>query len=118
MAGQVLRMNGNGRLTAPPQVEVVLVTNSVDGMVSEGRGCGPETGGIALARFSPRADNGNGVGTPAQRDKRRVRCAGGGRITRNARSLWNLRSFRNLRKPDTVSATHGLSVSQGGAAKS
>jgi hypothetical protein len=35
MAGQGLRMNGNGRLTAPPQLEAVLATNSVYGMVFE-----------------------------------------------------------------------------------
>jgi hypothetical protein len=35
MAGQGLRMNGNGRLTAPPQLEAVLATNSVSSMVFE-----------------------------------------------------------------------------------
>ena len=55
MAGQVLRMNGNGRLTAPPEFKVVLVTNSVDGMRSEGRRSWPPTGSTTLASFSLRA---------------------------------------------------------------
>jgi hypothetical protein len=33
--GQVLSMNANGRLTAPPQHEAVLATNSAYGMVFE-----------------------------------------------------------------------------------
>ena len=31
-AGQVLRMDPNGRLTTPPRIEAVLVTNSGDGL--------------------------------------------------------------------------------------
>jgi hypothetical protein len=106
MAGQVLRMNVNGRLTAPPQVEVALVTNSVGGMVSEGRKSGPTTGGTTLASFFP----GPGM---RMRDKRRNLCAGG-RAAMGARGLgWF----------DPVSATHvfmahGLSVSQEAAAGS
>jgi len=53
MAGQVLRMNGNGRLTAPPEFKVVLVTNSVDGMMSQGTRNRPRTGSTRLASFSP-----------------------------------------------------------------
>lgn len=101
MAGQVLRMNGNGRLTAPPQLEVALVTNSVYGMMLEGRNSGPTTGGITLASFSP------GTGTQT-RNKRKGLCAGG-----HAAS-----GVRNLRKFDPVSATHLLSVSQEAAAGS
>jgi hypothetical protein len=101
MAGQVLRMNVNGRLTAPPQVEVALATNSVDGMVSEGRISWPTTGGTTLASFSP----GPGM---RMRDERRVLCAGG----RAASSAHGLRKF------DPVSATHLLSVSQEAAAGS
>ena len=69
MAGQVLRMNVNGRLTAPPEVEVALVTNSVDGMVSGGWNSGPATGGTTLAKFSP------GSGT-RMREERRISCVG------------------------------------------
>src|ERR1700679_3593355 len=106
MAGQDLRMNVNGRLTAPPQVEVALVTNSVDDMVSEGWNDGPTTGGTTLAKFSP----GSGMQT---RDERGNLCAGG-RAAMGARGLgWF----------DPVSATHvsiaqGLSVSQEAAAGS
>ena len=101
MAGQVLRMNVNGRLTAPPEVEVVLVTNSVDDMVSEGRSSGPTAGGTTLASFSP----GPGMQT---RNERKVLYAGG----RAASSAHGLRKF------DPVSATHLLSVSQEAAAGS
>jgi hypothetical protein len=69
MAGQVLRMNGNGRLTAPPQVEVALVTNSVDGMVSGGWMSGPTTGGTPLVKVSP--DSGMRM-----RDERGISCVG------------------------------------------
>jgi hypothetical protein len=106
MAGQVLRMNGNGRLTAPPQVEVALVTNSVDGMMSRGRSSGLPTGGTTLARFSP----GSGM---RMREERRSSCAGR-RAAEGARMMgWF----------DPVSATHvcmaqGLSVSQEAAAGS
>ena len=95
MAGQVLRMNVNGRLTAPPEVEVALVTNSVDGMVSEGRNSGPTTGGTTLAKFSP------GSGT-RMREERRISCVG-----RRAVAGAHL-----VGKCNPVSATHQLSVSQ------
>ena len=101
MAGQVLRMNVNGRLTAPPQVEVALVTNSVDGMLSGGWNSGPATGGTTLAKFSP------GFGT-RMREERRVSCAG----KRAAHDVRGLGWF------DPVSATHFLSVSQEAAAGS
>jgi hypothetical protein len=47
-------MSGNGRLTAPPEFKVVLVTNSVYGMMSEGRRSRPATGISTLASFSPK----------------------------------------------------------------
>ena len=104
MAGQVLRMNGNGRLTAPPQVEVALVTNSVDGMVSGGWMYGLPTGGTTLAKVSP------GSGT-RMREERRISCAG-------RRAVAGAQRFGKF---DPVSATHvsmaqGLSVSQEAAA--
>ena len=106
MAGQVLRMNVNGRLTAPPAVEVVLVTNSVDDMVSEGRMDWPETSGTTLAKFFP----GPGM---RRRDERRVLCAGG-------RAAMGAHEFGWF---DPVSAMHvsiaqDLSVSQEAAAGS
>jgi len=51
-AGQVLRMNVNGRLTAPPRHEVELVTNSVCAILPEGVGKKPEAGGTPLESFS------------------------------------------------------------------
>ena len=101
MAGQVLRMNVNGRLTAPPQVEVALVTNSVDGMVSGGWKSGPTTGGTTLAKFSP----GSGM---RMREERGNPYAG----RRAARDVHGFGWF------DPVSATHLLSVSQEAAAGS
>jgi hypothetical protein len=101
MAGQVLRMNVNGRLTAPPEVEVVLVTNSVDDMVSEGRSSGPTAGGTTLASFSP------GSGT-RMREGRRISCVGG-------RAAEGAQMFGKF---DPVSATHFLSESQEAAAGS
>ena len=106
MAGQVLRMNGNGRLTAPPQVEVALVTNSVDGMMSRGRKNRLTTGGTTLAKFSP------GSGT-RMREGRRISCVGGRAVAGAQQFGWF----------DPVSATHvcmaqGLSVSQEAAAGS
>lgn len=101
MAGQGLSMNGNGRLTAPPQVEVALVTNSVDGMVLEGRMAWPTTRGTTLASFSP------GTGTQTREEREDLRA--GGRAVVGANSL---------RKFDPVSATQGLSVPQGVAAGS
>ena len=100
MAGQVLRMNVNGRLTAPPQVEVALVTNSVDGMVSGGWSK-PTAGGTTLAKFSP------GSGT-RMREGRRISCAG-------RRAAEGAQKFGKF---DPVSATHFLSVSQEAAAGS
>ena len=105
MAGQVLRMNVNGRLTAPPQVEVALVTNSVDGMVSEGRMTWSETRGTTLASFS----TGTCSRTRTLRGILRVGVRSGGRADAGAGSL---------RKFDPVSATHLLSVSQEAAAGS
>jgi hypothetical protein len=101
MAGQVLRMNVNGRLTAPPQVEVALVTNSVDGMVSEGWKYGLTAGGTTLAKVSP----GSGMRT---REGRRVLCAG-------RRAVAGAYKFGKF---DPVSATQVLSVSQEAAAGS
>ncbi len=106
MAGQGLSMNGNGRLTAPPQVEVALVTNSVDGMVLEGRMAWPTTRGTSLASFSP----GTGTQTRNQREDLRV---GAARFSRHAGT-----GSQGLGKFDPVSATQGLSVPQGVAAGS
>ena len=111
MAGQVLRMNVNGRLTAPPQVEVVLVTNSVDDMVSEGRSSGPTTGGTTLAKFSP----GSGI---RMREERRLVCVGG----RAAQGAHGLGKFDPVSAAQ-VSIAHvfiaqGLSESQEAAAGS
>jgi len=105
MAGQVLRMNVNGRLTAPPQVEVALVTNSVDGMVSGGWKYGLTTGGTTLAKVSP----GSGM---RMREERRSSCVGG-------RAVAGVR----FGKLHPVTAIHvcmaqGLSVSQEAAAGS
>jgi hypothetical protein len=99
-------MNVNGRLTAPPEVEVVLVTNSVDDMVSRGRSSGPTTGGTTLAKFSP------GSGT-RMREERRILCAG-------RRAAEGAQMFGGF---DPVTAIHvcmaqGLSVSQEAAAGS
>jgi hypothetical protein len=101
MAGQVLRMNDNGRLTAPPQVEVALVTNSVVGMVSEGWKSGLTAGGTSLAKFSPDS----GMRT---RDERGISCAG-------RRAVAGAQRFGKF---DPVSATQVLSVSQEAAAGS
>jgi hypothetical protein len=95
MAGQVLRMNVNGRLTAPPLPEVALVTNSVDGIVLEGGNDQPKTRGTTLAKW----------------------CFGTGSRTRNQRGtlrVWGRAgsSAENLRKLDPVSAAHGLPVSR------
>ena len=89
MAGQVLRMNVNGRLTAPPQVEVVLVTNSVDGIVLEGERVEPTTRGTTLANWS--------LGT--------------GSRTRILRGILQADSgARGLGKFDPVSVAHRLSA--------
>jgi len=106
MAGQVLRMNVNGRLTAPPEVEVALVTNSVDGMVSEGRNSGPTTGGTTLASFTP----GSGM---RMREGRRLVCVGG----RAAQGAQRFGKFDPV-SAKHVSITQGLSVSQEAAAGS
>lgn len=99
MAGQVLRMDVNGRLTAPPELEAALVTNSVDGMVSESRGCGLPIRGTTLARISP------GTGTQT-REERIGLWAGGGAAFE--RGLWKLESVSAVHG----SAAQGLSVSQ------
>jgi hypothetical protein len=105
MAGQVLSMNVNGRLTAPPRVEVALVTNSVDGMVFGGRMVAPTTRGTTLASFS----TGTCLGTRTLRGAWRVGVRAGGRADAGAEVL---------REFDPVSATHLLSASQGVAAGS
>ena len=94
-------MNVNGRLTAPPQVEVALVTNSVDGMMSGGWLDGLTTGGTTLAKFSP----GSGM---RMREERRNSCVGG-------RAVASAQVFGKLHP---VSATQVLSVSQEAAAGS
>ena len=98
MAGQGLSMNGNGRLTAPPEVEVALVTNSVDGMVLEGGMARPTTRGTTLASFSP------GIGTRTREEREDLR-AGAARLSR--RGVAGLQGFGKF---DPVSATQGLSV--------
>ena len=94
-----MSMNVNGRLTAPPQDEVALVTNSVDGIVWEGRDEWPETRGTTLVHslFS------NGLGT---RTLRAVLRAGRRRAGFGAGGPG---------KYDPVSVTHGLSASWGAA---
>ncbi len=106
MAGQGLSMNGNGRLTAPPQVEVALVTNSVDGMVLEGRMAWPTTRGTTLASFSP------GTGTQTREEREDLR-AGAARLPGR-----DVLGSQGLGKFDPVSATQGLSVPQEVAAGS
>jgi hypothetical protein len=111
MAGQVLRMNVNGRLTAPPEVEVALVTNSVDDMEPEGRSSRPTAGGTTLASFS------TGPGMRMREERRNLYA--GARAAEGAHGLGWL---------DPVSATHvsiahvfiaqDLSVSQEAAAGS
>ena len=105
MAGQGLRMNVNGWLTAPPQVEDVLVTNSVDGMVSEGRKQQPKTRGTTLEYRS--------FGTCS-----RTRILRGTLRAETAR--WFQRAAlgaQGLRKFDPVSATHHLSDPRGAVAR-
>jgi hypothetical protein len=96
-----LRMNVNGRLTAPPLPEVALVTNSVDGIVLEGGNDQPKTRGTTLAK----------------------RCFGFGSRTRIGRGTlrvgitarWFQRAALGalgLRKFDPVSATHRLPVAR------
>ena len=98
-------MNVNGRLTAPPQVEVALVTNSVDGMVSGGWSK-PTTGGTTLASFTP----GSGM---RMREGRRLVCVGG----RAAQGAQRFGKFDPVAAKH-VSITQGLSVSQEAAAGS
>lgn len=100
MAGQGLRMNVNGRLTAPPQVEAVLATNSVDGIVSKGRIEWPGARGTTLGHIF--LDTGLRMRTLRSDLQVEQRCAGTG-----GRGLW---------KSDPVSATHGLSASREAAA--
>jgi hypothetical protein len=110
MAGQVLRMNVNGRLTAPPQVEVALVTNSVDDMVSEGRNSRPRTRGTTLAFSS----FGTGSRTRTLRGTLRV-----GTVRCFERSVSDaLLHAPGLQKFDPVSAAHRLSASREAAARS
>ncbi|AEU38212.1 hypothetical protein AciX8_3929 [Granulicella mallensis MP5ACTX8] len=52
MAGQVLRMNVNGRLTTPPRIEAVLVTNSVCSDLLQGSFVRPEARGLILEQSS------------------------------------------------------------------
>ena len=110
MAGQVLRMNGNGRLTAPPQVEVALVTNSVDGMMSGSRKSGLTAGGTTLAKFSP----GSGLRT---RDERGFPCAGR-RAAEGAQRIGMAPVTAIHGCMDHVFTAQGLSVSQEAAAGS
>ncbi len=88
-------MQKNGRLTAPPQLEAVLVTNSVCCKSLKGRMDRPEARGTTLAQPSL----GNRPG----------RCSAQtfGQVYASAHSLGKL---------DPVSATHRLSSSQGVAA--
>ena len=101
MAGQGLRMNVNGRLTAPPLTEVALVTNSVDGIVLEGGKDQPKTRGTTLAKWS--------LGTCSQTRTLRGTLRVGGRAGSSAGSL---------RKFYPVSVTHGLSDSREAVARS
>ncbi len=97
-------MNGNGRLTAPPQVEVALVTNSVDGMVSGGWNEGPTTGGTTLAKISP--------GSCRRMRDERSNSRAGRRAAEGARTV-------GVSNPVTaihVCMAQGLSVSQEAAA--
>lgn len=100
MAGQGLRMNVNGRLTAPPQVEAVLATNSVDGIVSKGSGEGPGTRGTTLGYiFLDKGLRTRTLREDLQMERRRAGTGGCG--------LW---------KFDPVSVTHGLSALREAAA--
>ena len=95
-AGQVLRMHVNGRLTATPQYEAVLVTNSVCRLLLQGDSR-PEARGTSLENSSQDTRFGS----------RRLRTA------RHARS-----SGRTHRKFDPVSAAQFLSEFQGVASTS
>ena len=81
-------MNANGRLTAPPELRAVLVTNSVFGNLLQGRLARPEARGNLLATppFSTRPD------------------------VRHARKSGDARSERRFRKSDPVSAALLLSA--------
>ena len=63
MAGQVLRMLVNGRLTAPPPIEAVLVTNSVASVVVADRWSNSAASGLSLDT----PPLGNSSGTPRKR---------------------------------------------------
>jgi hypothetical protein len=76
MAGQGLSMNANGRLTAPPQVEVALVTNSVCGMVFRGAFKQLSTRGIPLDTSSFGPDSCHVQGTGRVRADRGIRGFG------------------------------------------
>ena len=101
MAGQGLRMNVNGRLTAPPLVEDVLVTNSVDGMVSEGGNVQPKARGTTLAHWSV----GSCSRTRILRGTLRVGRRAGGRAGFSAEGLRKIRS--SLRNSSSVRSTGG-----------
>lgn len=88
-------MQVNGRLTAPPQLEVALVTNSVFGMSLEGWSFRPKARGTTLAQSSL----GNSPGLRSQRILGQVYA-----------------SAHRLGKFYPVSAAHLLSTSLGAAA--
>ena len=91
--GQGLRMQGNGRLTAPPQFEAVLVTNSV--------GC------RSLGEWNLRSKaRGTSLAQVSGNSSRRCIPQGQGRT---------LAGERQLRKASPVSVAHSLSASQGAA---
>ena len=103
MAGQVLRMNVNGRLTAPPQFEAVLVTNSVCSIVRQGTGIQPKARGTTLDT-SP-------LGTNRQSRLQRGYTPVGGRVGTE-------RSLQTPRQSAPVSATQFPSASREAAAAS
>ena len=97
MAGQVLRMHANGRLTTPPQLEAVLVTNSA---------CG-----ISLQDAFTRA---GALGTTLD-----ISSLGTGSPFRTLRTAGRARSGgRNPGKFDPVSAAQVLSAFRGFASGS
>ena len=103
MAGQVLRMNVNGRLTAPPHYEAVLATNSVCIIVRQGNRSQPKARGTTLDT-SP-------LGTSRQSRIQRDDMPVGGRARTD-------RSLRTHRQSAPVSATQFPSASREAAAAS
>ena len=93
---RVLRMQVNGRLTAPPQFEAALVTNSVFGIASKGRASRSSARGTTLAQSSLGS-------SPLFRLVRRA-----GQVFASA---------HRLGKFYPVSAAHNLSTPLGGAAR-